>query len=71
MTPSCFDWLLEQVSDLITKESTCRESTSAGERLAVTLRYLASGDLQISISYLFRISDSAVSKIILETTAAI
>ncbi|KAE8738274.1 hypothetical protein FOCC_FOCC016250, partial [Frankliniella occidentalis] len=71
MTPSCFDWLLEQVSDLITKESTRRESISAGERLAVTLRYLASGDSQISISYLFRISDSAVSEIILETTAAI
>ncbi|KAK3931469.1 Protein ANTAGONIST OF LIKE HETEROCHROMATIN PROTEIN 1 [Frankliniella fusca] len=71
MTPASFDWLLDKVSPFLTKCSIRRETISAGERLAVTLRYLASGDSQVSISYLFRISDSAVSNIVLETTAVI
>ncbi|XP_052131636.1 putative nuclease HARBI1, partial [Frankliniella occidentalis] len=70
MTPDCFDWLLEQVSPFITKKSN-RKSISAGERLAITLRYLASGDSQSSLSYLFRVSNQAISKIVTETTAVI
>lgn len=31
-------------------------------------RYLASGDSQVSLSYLFRVSNQAISKILLETT---
>lgn len=70
MTPDCFDWLLEKVSPIISKHSN-RGSISAGERLAVTLRYLASGDSMASLKYLFRISHQGISNIILETTAAI
>ncbi|KAE8738534.1 hypothetical protein FOCC_FOCC015988 [Frankliniella occidentalis] len=70
MTPDSFDWLLEEVSPVITKKSN-RESISAGERLAVTLRYLASGDSHVSLSYLFRIGKQTISKIVTETTALI
>ncbi|KAK3910077.1 Protein ALP1-like [Frankliniella fusca] len=70
MTPACFDWLLNKVQPYIQKKSN-RVSVSAGERLAVTLRYLASGDSQTSLSYLFRLSNQAISKIVTETTAAI
>ncbi|KAK3920702.1 Protein ALP1-like [Frankliniella fusca] len=71
MTPDSFDWLLQRVEFAITKQSFRRETISAGERLAVTLRYLASGDSQASLSYAFRISDVTVSRIVVETTAAI
>ncbi|XP_034234424.1 putative nuclease HARBI1 [Thrips palmi] len=70
MTPEAFDWLLERVSPLIVKRSN-RPAICPGQRLAVTLRFLASGDSMASLSYLFRISDQAISDIILETTAAI
>ncbi|XP_034245708.1 putative nuclease HARBI1 [Thrips palmi] len=70
MTPDSFDWLLDKVSPIITKKS-LREPICPGERLAVTLRYLASGDSMVSLSYLFRISDQTISNIVLETTAAI
>ncbi|KAK3929761.1 Protein ALP1-like [Frankliniella fusca] len=68
MTPDCFDWLLQQVEPFITKKSN-RKSISAGERLAITLRYLASGDSQSSLSYLLRLSNQTISKIVTETTA--
>jgi len=38
MTPDSFDWLLQRVEFAITKQSFRRETISAGERLAVTLR---------------------------------
>ncbi|KAK3920137.1 Protein ALP1-like [Frankliniella fusca] len=70
MTVNCFDCLLEKVEPFITKRSN-RKSVSAGERLAITLRYLASGDSQSSLSYLFRLSNQAISKIVTETTSVI
>lgn len=72
MSPERFDHLLSLVSPLISKEDTnFRKSISAGERLALTLRFLASGDSQISLHYLFRISRKSVSRIISETCVAI
>ncbi|KAK3916693.1 Protein ALP1-like [Frankliniella fusca] len=70
MTPESFDWLLERVSGVLAKKSN-RKSISPGERLAVTLRYLASGDSHVSLSYLFRIGKQTISKIVTETTAVI
>lgn len=68
MNVSDFDFLLNRVKPLIEKQNTrFRRSISAGERLCVTLRYLASGDSMASIAYLFRIGRSTVSKIIAET----
>ncbi|XP_034243500.1 uncharacterized protein LOC117646568 [Thrips palmi] len=70
MTPSAFDKLLEKVGPFLDKSS-WRKAIEPGERLAITLRYLASGDSQTSLSSLFRVSSQAISKIVLETTAAI
>ncbi|KAG5865549.1 hypothetical protein JTB14_009258 [Gonioctena quinquepunctata] len=41
--------------------------SGGGERLALNLRYLASGDSMVSMSYAFRIGTSTVSHIIRET----
>ena len=72
MSPERFDHLLSLVSPLITKNDTnFRKSITPAERLAVTLRFLASGDSQISLHYLFRVSRKSVSRIISETCAAI
>ena len=68
MSPERFDHLLTLVAPFITKEDTnFRKPISAAERLAVTLRFLASGDSQISLNYLFWISTTSLSLIISET----
>lgn len=72
MSPQRFDHLLSLVEPLITKQTTTfREPISAGERLAVTLRYLASMESQQSLSFSYRIGKSTVSSIIKETCDAL
>lgn len=72
MTADQFDNLLVLVSPHIKKQDTnMRRSISAGERLALTLRYLATGDNYQSLQYLFRIPPSTISKIIPEVLDAI
>ena len=72
MSPERFDHLLTLVSPKIAKKDTSfRKSIPAAERLALTLKYLATGDAQQSLSYSFRISKSSVSRIISETCEAI
>ena len=72
MSPESYDHLLELLKPLISKKNTkCREPISAEIRLAVTLRYLASGESQHSLSWSYRIGRSTVSKIIRETSKAI
>lgn len=67
-----FNNLLNMVSPLIKKEdTTMRISISPGERLAVTLRFLATGDSFMSLQYLFRIPQSTISCIIPEVCDAI
>ncbi|KAE8747914.1 hypothetical protein FOCC_FOCC005303 [Frankliniella occidentalis] len=72
MTPDCFDRLLAFIQPYIQKFS-WRKSIEPGERLAITLSsiYLASGDSQTSLSFLFRVSSQAISKIVLEVTTVI
>ena len=48
-----------------------RKAISADERLTLTLRYLASGEMQESLSFLYRISRTSVSDIIFEVCIAI
>ncbi|KAK4325877.1 hypothetical protein Pmani_003581 [Petrolisthes manimaculis] len=48
-----------------------RESVSAGERLTLTLRYLATGETQVSLACQFRISHNLISAIIPEVCRAI
>ena len=72
MSPDRFDNLLAMVKPLIEKKDTrLRKSIPAGERLAVTLRFLATGDSQQSLSFSFRIGKATISKIISETCGAI
>ena len=48
-----------------------RKSIPAAERLAITLRFLATGDSQQSLSFSCRLGKATVSKIISETCKAI
>lgn len=71
MTPERFEHLLSLVGPLITKTNTrMREAISVAERLTLTLRYLASGDDQQSLSFSYRIGRT-VSHIIQEILNAI
>lgn len=71
MTPTQFDLLLHKIGPSISKNDFRRETISPAERLSLTLRYLASGDSMVSVSYSFRIGPTTVSNIISETCEAI
>ena len=72
MSPQRFEALLEKVGPLISKQDTqLRKAVPAGERLAITIRYLATGDSQLSLSYAFRRGRSTISNIISETCPAL
>ena len=65
MLPETFDNLLRIVGPLLTKEkSHFRDPLSPGLRLAVALRYLATGESQASLSFNFRIGRSTVCHIL-------
>lgn len=62
-----FDDILELITPYIKKENTnMRQSISAGERFALALRFLATGENFRSLQYLFRIPVSTISGIIPE-----
>lgn len=72
MDSETFDELLEMVSPLIQKQETnMRKPISPRERLAVTLRFLASGDSFHSLAILFRIPHNSISTIVPEVCDAI
>lgn len=72
MSPTRFDDLLNRVKPLISRKTTqLRESVSAEERLAVTLRYLVTGDSMQTISFSYRLGHSTVCYIIEDTCEAI
>ena len=65
MLPSTFDDLLRLVGpSLIKQRNRFREPLSPALKLAVTLRYLAAGESQASLSFNFRIGRSTVCDII-------
>ena len=67
-----FEELLDLVTPRIIKQNTLmRESISPKERLAVTLRYLATGETFQSLSFSFRISRQSISQIIIEGCTAL
>ncbi|CAG5044663.1 unnamed protein product [Parnassius apollo] len=69
---STFQYILNAVEPLITKQNTnYRECISPTERLAITLRYLATGHSFRSLAFSFRVSNSAVGIIVRETCKAI
>ena len=72
MSPERFEDLLTLVGPFIEKKPCrSRSSISEAERLMVTLRYLATGDSQQSLSFLFRIGRSTISNLLRETCEAI
>ena len=67
MSPDRFEHLLSLVEHKITTEDTrFSKSIPAAERLAITLKFLATGDAQQSLSYSFRIGKTTVSNITLK-----
>lgn len=72
MNEENFKELLELVSPIIKKNDTnMRTAIPPSERLAVTLRFLATGDSYKSLSVLFRIASNTLTKIIPEVCDAI
>ena len=67
-----FNILLSLVEPTLTRQDTVmREAIPAGERLAITLRYLATGHSFSSLEYVFRVSRHSISKIVIETCEAL
>ena len=72
MSPERMEHLMGLVGPLIQKKDTrFRKAIPATERLMLTLRFLASGDSQVSLSYLFRMGRKSVSRFVSETSEAI
>lgn len=72
MAPEDFDQLLSLISEKIRKSSTnFRDSIPAYDRLAVTLRFLATGDSNESLMYFTKMSKSTICNAISEVCAAI
>ena len=67
-----FNEVLERITPRIERQDTWwREAIQPAARLAVTLRFLATGDSYRSLMYSFLISDSTISLIIPEVCEAI
>lgn len=72
MDGTTYDELLELVTPKIQRINTnMREAISPSERLAITLRFLATGDSYASLAVLFRVAPNTISLIIPETCDAI
>ena len=72
MSPSEFEFLINLIGKKISKKDTeFRKATSLQERLALTLRFLASCDSYVSLQYLFKISKQAISCIVPEVCEAL
>lgn len=72
MSLSDFEHLVQKVSPFVVKHNTdWRDSIPVKIRLAVTLRFLATGDSYRSLHYLFKISSQIISKIIPEVCLAL
>ncbi|XP_011690497.1 PREDICTED: putative nuclease HARBI1 [Wasmannia auropunctata] len=71
MSATQLEELLSIVGPLLVKKHVIQEPIQPKERLVITLRYVASGDLMTSMSYQYLIGVTTVSNIIRETCKAI
>ena len=64
--------MMMMIGEKISKKNTAfRRAISVQERLALTLRFLASGDLYVSLQYLFKIYKQEISCIVPEVCEAL
>ncbi|XP_067124748.1 uncharacterized protein [Centruroides vittatus] len=67
MDTNTFQSILRKIKPIIAKEDThLRSFISPGERLSLTLRYLATGETFRSLTYQFRVAHNSISAIISE-----
>ena len=71
MNPSCFEEYLSSVAPSIIKCSKFRDVATPTEGLFITLRYLATGDVQGTIASCYCLSPPVVGRIIRNTCDAI
>ena len=72
MSPERMEYILSLVAPLIVKKDTnFRKAIPPAQRLMLTLRILASGDSQISLTCLFRMGKKTVSRVISATSEAL
>ena len=71
MSPNRFELLLELIKPVIMKKNAVRAVIPADERLAIALRFLASGESQTSLGYYFKIRKSTLCGIVEEVCEAI
>lgn len=72
MSAMDFEHLLSKIGPIIMKEDTnMRKAIPVQERLAITLRFLASGDSFTSLSYLFKCSNQVISNIVHDVCKAL
>lgn len=72
MTPDLFYWLLDKLVPRIQKQDTFwRSAIEPGVRLALTLRFFATGDSYMSLSYSWLVAHNTISKIVRDVAEAI
>lgn len=72
MNATTFEELLTKVAPLIVRQNTLmRKAIAPGERLALTLRFLATGETFESLKFLYRIPAQTIGGIVPETCHAI
>jgi len=72
MSSSDFEYISCKIEPIIKKSDTfMRQAIPVQERLAVTLRFLATGDSYMSLSYLFKMSKQSILEMVPEVCTAI
>lgn len=72
MSITDFEYLIGKISPMVAKlDTSYRDSIPVKIRLAITLRYLATGDSYRSLHYTFKVSSQSISKIIPEVCLAL
>jgi len=72
ISPELFQELFERVGRRLEKADTfMRKALRPGHRLAIALRYMASGDSYKSLSYSFQVAHNTISNVVPETCEAI